>query len=168
MSQRPTRYSINPFEILATLAMLSFVGYSAYQLVIGHGALRPLGAVRERIQAQDQTSANGSRQLASVGGIQELSCAPQGAQGFEVKGSKVRLAGALCGSQGAADAPLNPTIKNASNESKGSVFVDLTSGRFMTDYLALAPGDNRIEIDFPYRDGRMFKKTITVKMISEN
>lgn len=165
--QNPKQKSINPFEVLAFVGLLGFLVLSARQLVFSQGELRPLGQVRDRILNQAQTP-SAQRGIASIAGLQELPCTGSGTTTLEVKSTRFRLGGPLCGSQGALDAPMSPQVRNTSNESKGAVFVDLAAGRFLTDYLVLAPGENRIEVEFPYREGRVFKKTLTVKMTAEN
>lgn len=147
------------------LVLAGFLAHAGYKLVGGASEIRPLRSVEEGLLGRLPASVGGVKDPSAVRGASlsishELNCSAS--ETVEIGASRMRLAGALCGSHGTMDPPVKPVVRNTANESKGSVFVDLTAGRFLTDYLVLAPGENKIEIEFPYSGGRTFKKKLTV------
>ena len=78
--------------------------------------------------------------------------------------TKVRLTGPICGnSVGAESAKLLKTqITNNANKFAATVFTDLTSNKYSTDYIPLNQGANPIHVEFVYQGGRVVTQNLTV------
>lgn len=151
------RYRTNPFELAILALVASLFVYSAYDLFQARegfefSALTP--------EAGDPKSEG--RTLASVPmgtATLELGCEPSTAR--DTTASKLRLTGSLCdaGARAAAGTDGSRLVKtvagNSSNNYSATLFTDLDSGKFSTEYIPLLVGRNTLRVEFHYADGKI-------------
>ncbi|MBI3556131.1 MAG: hypothetical protein HY074_07695 [Deltaproteobacteria bacterium] len=118
---------------------------------------------------------SGRRQVASEGisgfAPYETKCQTTG-EVFETKAAKVRILGPFCGATGRqvaaageakADAGLiEYKIENVTTHYAATVFSDHASGKFSTDFIPLEAGENRIAMEFRYKNGKVFPVELTI------
>ena len=93
---------------------------------------------------------------------------------FETKAAKVRILGPFCGASGRqlagasagdtkAEAALTDyKIENVTSHYTATVFSDHASGKFSTDFIPLEPGENKVIMEFKYRNGKVFPVELTI------
>lgn len=80
---------------------------------------------------------------------------------------KIRLAGPLCGREGQSaegSKLIRAEVTNLTNHSNATVFTDLSSGKFSTDYIPLDQGTNTLSIKLEYAKGRTVAHTMSIEM----
>ena len=79
--------------------------------------------------------------------------------------TRVRLNGKLCGIQDPSEGNLlvKTQILNKANSFQATIFTDVTSGRFSTDYIPLNTGENPMHIEFTYRGGKVVTHDIVLE-----
>jgi hypothetical protein len=173
------RFGINPVEIAVfSLTVLAF-SYSVFNLL----SFPNTPSILLSAQAADPKYAPGtplatlaSNDLRSPASVNnhpilniEVGCQasqnpqPEVQPDSQTTAGKVRLNGALC------DIPkldsssvLKTQIVNNSNRYLATVFTDLNSGKFSTDYIPLSNGRNAIHLEFVYSGGKTFSKDFVI------
>jgi len=168
MSQGPSakRFKANPVEI-AIFSIVTLIFFnSVYHLFYDQKAFQPLALTP---MASNPVS-EGRRGLASTSSgsvpllqTAEVDCAEK--VKMERTTTKLRLAGPLCGVESPAESStlMEATITNQANQFKATVFPDVNTGRYSTDYIPLNTGENKIQVEFRYKSGgQKFSQNITI------
>jgi hypothetical protein len=83
--------------------------------------------------------------------------------GVVLSASKIRLAGPLCGSPSPSAKLLKTQVINSANKYSATVFTDLSSQKFSTDYIPLVTGRNPIHVEFSYQGGKTFSRDLALE-----
>jgi hypothetical protein len=154
------RYRTNPVEITIFCVVLLVFCNSIYRLF---NDSRTLHASVLRPMASSPISEGRSPSSVSPAFINiEIKC--EGVLDQDTSASKVRLSGPLCGSDPvtAGSSLMKTVVMNGSNKFSATIFTDVNSGKFSTDYIPLNSGKNTIHLEFSYRDGKIASQDITV------
>jgi hypothetical protein len=156
------RFRANPVE-LAIFSVITLIFFnSVYNLFFDQqgfhpAALKPMAATPI---SEGRAPASAAQSLVNV----DLRC--DGNPDKDTTASKVRLTGALCGDgrQPASDATLlvKTHVVNTANQFAATVFTDVNTGKFSTDYIPLNLGRNPIHLEFTYRDGKVATQDLNV------
>ena len=154
------KYLINPIEI-AIFAILTIT----FALSLGR-----------LIKNQDQLRANAlldpaTRSIASISAPKSSSLyhfesqCTQNTGIVETAAIKVRISGPLCGldTKSLKKSLMKTTVINLTNQSRATVFTDLSNLKFSTDYVALEPGTNTIQIEFNPGNGNTVSQQVSIK-----
>ena len=155
------RYRTNPIEIAIFGVIAIVFANSAYQLFYNQQ-----GFQANALSSLAATPASEARipasKFASLQNI-DLNCGIEN-EVRETNAQKVRLTGNLCGAVNLADAGrLTKTVAvNAANHFTATVFTDVNTMKFSTDYIPLTSGKNAIHLEFSYRDGKTVSQDLAV------
>jgi hypothetical protein len=148
----PTRrFKINPVEVgIFSVVALIFVN-SVYNLFYEVPTLSGTPLAQVANTDPSDLRAPASQSFFNVDIKCEGVSAPQ-----ETQASKVRLSGPLCGSDQKADLvrQIKMQIQNVANKYAATVFTDVSTGRFSTDYIPLNAGKNSIHVEFQFPSGQ--------------
>jgi hypothetical protein len=158
------RYRSNPIEVALFGVVAMVVINSVYHLLYDHPSFNtPI------LTQMHSNPLSEGRTLASLHDTQrsdmnlEISCNTMSLQ--ETTAGKLRLKGPICGS-GTYQLPdhlVKATITNTANQFHATVFTDLNSGLFSTDYIPLNTGENTIRFEFSYPEGKVVNHEILIK-----
>jgi hypothetical protein len=74
----------------------------------------------------------------------------------ETTATKLRLNGPLCSAPGGEPAKLlKVQARNNANQANATIFMDMTSGQFSTDYIPLNSGKNPIHLEYVFQGGKV-------------
>ena len=141
---------LNPVELMIFLGVTAGFIFSAYQVF----AQKPLSNTAMLTPMSSNPISESGRQPASSSsllGSVDFSCSPQ--QEAAVKASKIRIAGPICGMTAGARI-ISTSVINSANQFHATVFTDLNSGKFSTDYIPLNSEKNPIQIEFKFGNGK--------------
>lgn len=147
------RYRTNPFELAILTLISGLFFYSAYDLFQAREAFEFSALTHEVGDPKSEGRSLASIPMSTT--TLELGCEPSTAQATTA--SKLRLTGSLCG----ADAGTNGThlvrtvAGNSSNNYNATLFTDLDSGKFSTEYIPLIVGRNTLRVEFHYGNGKI-------------
>jgi hypothetical protein len=160
-SKEIQRFRANPVEIVIFLIVAGVFCHSIYGLFYdSHGftpaALKPMAA--NPISEAPRTPASASQAFLNL----EIKCAQSHDQ--DTTAGKVRLAGPLCGTDGSTPATqlTKTSVMNAANQFSATVFTDVNSAKFSTDYIPLTTGKNVLHLEFTYRNGKAVTQDLTI------
>jgi len=152
----------NPVELVIFLAVATGFGFSAYRLLqeqpsFESQVLAPL--------ASNPVSENG-REPAAVAplfGHVDFTCKSE--QEAQVQASKIRITGPICGVEGPIDAGqiAKAIVVNSANQFNATVFTDLSTGKFSTDYIPLNSDKNSIRVEFQFKNGKTLTHDLRVQ-----
>jgi hypothetical protein len=157
------RFKANPVEV-AIFSIITLIFFnSVYNLIYNHKGFHPTALV-----PMSANPISEGRKLASIP-QSNLTWEIQCDQSFEkdTPSNKVRINGPLCGAdpfQGASNL-IKANIMNTSNQYTATIFTDVGSGKFSTDYIPLQPGKNSIRVEFSYFNGKSFSQDILINKI---
>ncbi|MGZ3689470.1 MAG: hypothetical protein ACXVBW_14305, partial [Bdellovibrionota bacterium] len=137
------RFKTNPVEIVIfSVVSLIFIN-SLYNLFYDHQGFHPAALSPMAANPTSEGRAPASVVQKSFKSV-DLSCESNPEQ--DTTATKVRLAGPLCEIDAALDAAklLRTTIINTANQFNATVFPDVSTGKFSTDYIPLNTGKNPI------------------------
>ncbi len=164
-SRNSRSYKINPVEV-AIFSIVTLIFFnSIYNLFYDHKGIGPtaLAPFTGSATGESRAPAAASQSFQNI----EIRCAATADQ--EVNAAKVRLAGPLCDPKHVAEAKsessklLKTQVLNMTNKFSATVFTDLSSDRFSTDYIPLNPGKNTIQLEFTFEGGKTFTQTLSVQ-----
>ena len=143
----------NPVELVIFAMVATGFGYSAYRLVQErpHFDSKMLAPMASNPVSETQ------RQPASVAplfGHVDFGC--KSGQEKMVKASKVRIAGPICSVDGGTEKSqvVSTAVTNSANQFHATVFTDVGSGKFSTDYIPLNSDKNPIRVEFKFKNGK--------------
>jgi hypothetical protein len=160
-SQNTRRFRVNPVELaifsIVTLIFLNSVYNLFYDRQGFHAtALAPMAA---NPISEGRTPASVPRSFQNL----DLKCEmPAGDQ--DTQAAKVRLNGTLCGSTIGMDETklIKTQVTNIANKFTATVFTDLSSSKYSTDYIPLNAGKNPVHIEFFYQGGKQVTRDLTI------
>ena len=152
------RFRANPVEVLILSVVTALFFRSVYKLVYDSEGFRAIQVAHQASNAATETRSPSS--VSTTYFNLEVKCDKNMDQ--ETPANKVRLTGSLCGSAPDTSKLVKTSISNSANKFTATVFTDLNSGKFSTDYIPLNVGKNPIRIDFSYRDGKSTTQEFTV------
>ena len=163
-SQETPRFKINPVEVaIFSIVSLIFVN-SVYNLFYDHQNLQatPLtGLASAPAQVENRSPSSVSQLVQNI----DIQCGST--EELQTSAIKVRLSGQLCKSprslSNSDSAKLIKTqIYNDANKFSATVFADISSGKFSTDYIPLNTGKNPIHIEFEYQGGKSVTQDVNI------
>ncbi len=163
-STKKSRFYINPIEVLIASTLGGVLIHSLYQLLYQD----PAGPASTALVSMKAKPTSEGRKLASAKASPLLNLELNCEKGVEsaTEASKARLQGQLCGLKMTDEGMrlASATITNTSNEFIATVFAQNDSNRFSTDYIPLAPGENKIRVEFSYSGGgKPFFQDVLIK-----
>jgi hypothetical protein len=86
-------------------------------------------------------------------------------QEAQVQASKIRITGPICGVEGPIDAGqiAKAIVVNSANQFNATVFTDLSTGKFSTDYIPLNSDKNSIRVEFQFKNGKTLTHDLRVQ-----
>jgi len=154
------RYRSNPVEVVI-LTVVAFVSVnSVYHLFYDHPSYTPIA-----LTPMNSNPTSEGRQLASISRPllnMEIQCNETSNQ--ETSANKLRLKGPICGvtPEISGSSLVKTSIINTSNQFNATIFTDIASGQFSTDYIPLKSGENLIRFEFSYESGKTISQDIHV------
>ena len=147
-----SRFQVNPVEI-AIFSLVSLIFCKSVYDLFQDRANFKMAALAPMASQPTLALRNPASVTAPDFLNMDLNCESTGDQ--ETVAGKLRLTGNLCGkgSQMASktNSPLVKTqISNSANRFAATVFTDMTTGKFSTDYIPLIPGKNTIQVEFTW------------------
>lgn len=162
-NRNPERFQINPIELAVTAAIGGVFLYSLMQLIYSDSTAATSSAL---VAMKARPTSEGRHPLSAANSpllTLAVECKP--AMESSTTASKVRLQGDLCGVKSPDEGiRLNTaTIINTSNQFSATVFAQNDSNHFSTDFIPLAPGANKIHLEFSYSGGiRPFSQDVVI------
>lgn len=161
-SSNVKRFRANPVE-LAIFSVISLIFFnSVYNLFYDQQGFHPaaLTPMSANPISEGRSPASTSQAFVNV----DVRC--DGNPDKDTTATKVRLTGALCadGRVPASDTTslVKTQVINNANKFTATVFTDVNSGKFSTDYIPLNLGKNPIHLEFSYRSGKVVSQDINV------
>jgi hypothetical protein len=157
------RFKANPVEI-AIFSIITVIFFnSIYNLLYQHKGFHPAALVPMTANpiSEGRHLSSSSQTLLTW----DVQCEQNTEK--NTLSNRVRLNGPLCGAdpvQGASKL-IKATIINQANQYAATVFTDIFSRKFSTDYIPLSFGKNSIHIEFSYFDGTHSRQDL---MINKN
>jgi hypothetical protein len=158
------RFRTNPVE-LAIFSVITLIFFnSVYNLFYDQQGFRPAAlkpmAATPISEGRSPASASVPQAFVNVG----VRCDANADK--DTTATKVRLTGMLCGEGRAPASDATTLVKaqvtNTANKFAATVFTDVNSGKFSTDYIPLNLGKNPIRIEFSYRGGKVVTQDFNV------
>ena len=154
------RFRANPVEVLILSAVTVLFFRSVYNLVYDSQGFQSI-----QLAGHSQMNTAAERSPASVSSTffnLEVKCDKNTDQ--DTGANKVRLTGTLCGSSTTNDTSklVKTVVTNGANKFTATVFTDVNSGKYSTDYIPPNVGQNPIRVEFAYRDGKSFVQELNV------
>ena len=151
------RFRANPVEygIFATVILL--FAHSLYSLLYDSENFR-FSAIKPMVSnpvTEMRVPANAVPTFLNV----DLVCDIAGEK--QTPASKLRLSGPICGLPN-KEALAKTTIINDTNRFTATVFTDLDTAKFSTDYIPLNSGRNTIKVEFTYKGGKTYTQALVV------
>ncbi len=153
-SAKNRRFRINPVEVVIFSAVFLILCNSVYSLFNERNGFQPamLSPMAANPVSETRAPASTSQSFLNV----DFNCQTQ--KEMTTSAPRIRLTGPLCGSSDSTGTQLIKTvIHNDANKFTATVFTDVNSGRFSTDYIPLNSEKNPIRVEFLYKGG----KTVT-------
>ena len=154
-----SRFQVNPVEIaIFSLVSLIFCK-SVYDLFQDRANFKM--AALAPIASQPTAALRNPASVAPDFLNMDLNC--ENTVDQETVAGKLRLTGNLCGKgDQVATKTSSPLIKtqisNNANRFAATVFTDMTTGKFSTDYIPLIPGKNTIMVEFTWQDDKFVQQ----------
>ena len=156
------RFKVNPVEVAIFSVILLVFANSVYSLIYDQPGFKPNAL--SAVAANPLGDAGRAPAFSSQAFLNyDLKCEDSSESGTNA--SKVRISGPLCGMpSGTAESVqlLHTQIVNGTNRFNATVFTDLNTGKFSTDYIPLAAGRNTIHVEFSFSGGKSISKDIVV------
>lgn len=158
------RYRVNPVEGVVLGALALAFCHSLYSLVFGIENLRaaPLGTGSKVAMSIETTGRNPASHQNSFRSI-DFKCEEGASASEPLSALKIRLSGPLCGSPSPQAKLLKTSITNGANKYSATVFTDVSTQKFSTDYIPLVSGRNAIHVEFSYQGGKVFSRELALE-----
>jgi hypothetical protein len=163
------RFRVNPIEGFVLGALALVFCHSVYSLFFDFENLRaaPLGTGSQAVAMHWEPGSRSPASHATVFRSVDFKCdegtAPAGSPSDVIAASKIRLTGPLCGSPSPSTKLLKTQVINSANKYAATVFTDLSSQKFSTDYIPLVTGRNPIHVEFTYQGGKTFSRDLALE-----
>src|SRR5579885_2488532 len=156
------RYRINPIEGFVLGALALVFCHSVYSLFFDFENLRaaPLGTGSQSVAMSWDTGARSPASHSTAFRSIDFKCEDE--SNMVLSASKIRLTGPLCGSPSPSAKLLRTQVVNSANKYSATVFTDLSSQKFSTDYIPLVAGHNPIHVEFSYQGGKTFSRDLAL------
>ncbi|MBY0470370.1 hypothetical protein K2X30_04315 [bacterium] len=155
------RFKINPVE-LAIFAVVTMVFLnSVYNLFYDSQNLTKPVETEGSKETADATNPSTMSRSPATSALHstfmnvEVSCEEKISK--QVSANKIRILGQLCG-----DSPVKTSVINKSNQFNATVFTDVTSNKYSTDYIPLKTGENPIHIEFAFAGGKTLAQDLVL------
>ncbi len=179
-SEINAKFRINPIELgIFSLVVLVFLN-SAYNLIDEGSDLKLSALSPEHEIPSIQTRGPASRKTTSTQLLENTQLSCNGDTSETTTAAKIRFSGEVClprakigpSMPSFASRPAGaPSFQGASisvpaSGHEANVFVDLSSGKYTTDYIPLRLGQNEVRVDFKFipAPGKTLIETRTVKI----
>ena len=154
------RFRINPIEIAILAVVTGMFAHSAYTLVDSRESFEfaSLTPMVSNPISEGRSLASVSTANVSV----NVNCEANPA--VPTSASRARLTGSLCGVDAGPEGTnlVKTGVVNQANSANATVFTDLDTGKFSTEYLPFANGKNPIRVEFHYRDGKVVSHDVEI------
>lgn len=154
------RFRINPVELAVFAVITTVFFHSVYHLFHDPNPFQ----TSEFTPAASNLNTGNRALAATTQSLLNLQIQCNGDMDQQTSALKVRLIGTLCGIKTPVEHEklVKTAIINHANKFAATVFSDLNSGKYSTDYIPLSNGKNPIHIEFAYQDGRLFIQEVTI------
>jgi len=149
---------LNPVELIIFVVVAAGFGFSARQVF----EEKPLDRVAMLSPMASNPISSAGRAPASTEpllGSVDFTCQKDGEA--SVRASRIRISGPICGMEAGARIA-STSVLNSANQFRATVFTDLGSRRFSTDYIPLNSDKNRIQVEFKFADGRQLSRELVL------
>jgi len=151
---------LNPVELVIFAVVATGFGLSAYRLIqeqpgAGSAMLAPMASNPVSEQTDRSPAA-----LSPLFGHVDFGC--KAGQETSVKASKIRISGPICGIE-PGTSMISTNIINSTNQFHATVFSDLSTGKFSTDYIPLNSDKNSIRVEFKFANGKTISHDLTLQ-----
>lgn len=159
-SQTLNRFKANPIEVLIFAVITAVFCHSVYSLFYESPDFSPNSTLSSFPTGTNTPERHLASTPSTTAAILALNCDSPLKQ--ETPLSQVRLSGFLCGLKEDSNARrlTKTVIFNQANQFQATIFTDLFTSTFSTDYIPLIAGENKIRVEFSYFDSQSFSQEI--------
>jgi hypothetical protein len=174
--QEVRRYRINPVELLILTTIGGVFLNSVYHLLYDPREFRQVAL--QEMAANPISEGRSPASVTSAFQTTDIPCSSVLER--STSAAKIRLFGSFCsGSEGASgnsgilgpttvsstidfksDSLVRSAITNETNRFNATIFADESAGKYSTDYIPLAPGKNKVKLEFAYKSGKVVTQEI--------